>query len=190
VLSLMANPFDETIEMRRSRRGKRLDAVGWALFFIWIGVVLLVKSLPHGLGALGLGFSYNSSDQNGYDASAVRYTPYFYNYGEWSLTPSLTFLAGPQGPGTRPMVLELSGSWWRRRYPYRTAQDAAGAYSNGALHTAGWSFGAALSYPMLRRLSLILDAKVSRNSSNQDFEQFYRYNYSAANFLFGVRYEY
>lgn len=142
------------------------------------------------LGALGLGFAYNSSDQNGYDASAVRYTPYFYNYGEWSLAPSLTFLAGPQGAGTRPMVLELSGSWWRRLYPYRTAQDAAGAYSNGALHTAGWSFGASLSYPMLRRLSLILDAALSRNSSNQDFEQFYRYNYSSANFLFGVRYEY
>lgn len=46
---------DETTEMRRSRRGKRLDAIGWALFFIWIGVVLLVKSLPPGAGALGLG---------------------------------------------------------------------------------------------------------------------------------------
>lgn len=46
---------DETTEMRRSRRGKRLDAIGWALFFIWIGITLLVKSLPAGAGALGLG---------------------------------------------------------------------------------------------------------------------------------------
>ena len=43
---------------------------------------------------------------------------------------------------------------------------------------------------MLRRLSLVLDAALSRNSSNQGFEQFYRYNYSVANYLFGVRYEY
>ncbi|OGS41016.1 MAG: hypothetical protein A3J82_04415 [Elusimicrobia bacterium RIFOXYA2_FULL_69_6] len=142
------------------------------------------------LGALELGFSYNSSDQNGYDASAARYTPWFYNYGEWSLKPSVTFLAGPQGPGTRPMALELSGSWQRRRYPYRTAQDAAGAYNGGPLRTDGWSLGVSLNYPMLRRLSLVLDAALSRNSSNQGFEQFYRYNYSVANYLFGVRYEY
>ncbi|MBI5239356.1 MAG: hypothetical protein HY926_02705 [Elusimicrobia bacterium] len=142
------------------------------------------------LGALELGFAYNASDQNSYDAAGVRYTPYYYNYGEWRLEPSLKFLAGPQGPGTRPMVLELTGSWWRRRYPYRTAQDAAGAYGNGGLHTAGWSVGANLSYPMLRRWSLVLDARLARTSSNQDFEQFYRYNYSSANYLFGVSYEY
>ena len=142
------------------------------------------------LGALELGFAYNSSSQNDYDAADVRYTPYYYNYGEWRLDPSLKFLAGPQGPGSRPMVLELSGSWWRRRYPYRTAQDAAGVCNNGSLRTTGWTMGAALNYPMLRRLSLIFEATVGRTSSNQGFEQFYRYNYSVANYLFGVSYEY
>jgi hypothetical protein len=39
----------------RSWRGKRLDAVGWAIFFIWIGTVFLVKSIPNGVGALGVG---------------------------------------------------------------------------------------------------------------------------------------
>ncbi len=39
----------------RSRLSKRLDAVGWGLFFIWIGVVFIVGSIPDGVGALGVG---------------------------------------------------------------------------------------------------------------------------------------
>ena len=31
-----------------------LDAVGWALFLIWIGVVLLIKALPDGAGGIGV----------------------------------------------------------------------------------------------------------------------------------------
>lgn len=37
------------------RSGAWLDAIGWALFFIWIGVILLVRTLPDGLGSLGIG---------------------------------------------------------------------------------------------------------------------------------------
>ena len=39
----------------RSLRGKRLDAIGWAIFFIWIGIVFLVKAIPDGVGSLGVG---------------------------------------------------------------------------------------------------------------------------------------
>ncbi len=39
----------------RNLRGKQLDAIGWALFFVWIGVVFLVKSIPDGVGSLGVG---------------------------------------------------------------------------------------------------------------------------------------
>lgn len=46
---------DETTEARRSRRGRNLDAIGWAIFFIWIGIVWLVKAIPEGVGALGVG---------------------------------------------------------------------------------------------------------------------------------------
>jgi hypothetical protein len=142
------------------------------------------------LGAIELGYSYNSSNQNDYDAANVYYTPYFYNYGEWRIGPSLKFLAGPQGPGSRPMVLDLSGAWSRRNYPYRTAQDATGVYDNGPLHTTGWTLDASLTYPMLRRWSLVLEAQYGRSTSNQSFEQFYRYNYWVADYLFGVSYEY
>jgi hypothetical protein len=46
---------DENTEQRRCKAGRRLDAVGWALFFIWVGVIMLVKAIPRGVGALGVG---------------------------------------------------------------------------------------------------------------------------------------
>ena len=46
---------EETTEVRRSRRGKWLDAAGWPLFVVWIGAVLIVKPIPDGAGSLGLG---------------------------------------------------------------------------------------------------------------------------------------
>jgi len=49
----MIDKIDE--KSYRDLRGKRLDAIGWALFFLWIGVVFLVKSIPDGVGSLGVG---------------------------------------------------------------------------------------------------------------------------------------
>ena len=48
-------PVEETTEVRRSRRGKWLDAVGWTLFVVWIAAVFFVKEIPDGVGSLGLG---------------------------------------------------------------------------------------------------------------------------------------
>ncbi len=47
--------LDDNEYRRRSLRGTRIDAVLWGLFFIWIGVVLLVKDIPRGVGSLGIG---------------------------------------------------------------------------------------------------------------------------------------
>ncbi len=35
--------------------GKKLDAIGWALFLIWIGVAFLMK-VSFGVGLVGVGF--------------------------------------------------------------------------------------------------------------------------------------
>jgi len=142
------------------------------------------------LGGLELGYSYNASNQNNYDAANTRYNPYYYNYGEWRVGPSLQLSAGPQGPGSRPMTLNLSASWRRRRYPYRTAQDAAGVYDGSVLRITGWTLDAALQYPMARNFSLTLDVQYGQAGSNQMFEQFYRYNYKVTDYLFGISYAY
>ncbi len=51
----MTEHIEENTAWRRSVRGQRIDAVCWGLFFIWIGVVLMVKTIPQGVGALGVG---------------------------------------------------------------------------------------------------------------------------------------
>ncbi|HAM36985.1 MAG TPA: hypothetical protein DEB40_07130 [Elusimicrobia bacterium] len=139
------------------------------------------------LGSLDLSLAYNSSNQNNYDAANARYFGYYYNYGELRLGPSLKVLAGP---AARPVTTRFSFSWWQRRYPYRRVQDAAGVYGNGGLRASGWMTDVSLSYPMARRLSLLVDLQYGQSASNQKFEQFYRYNYAVANYLFGFSYEY
>jgi len=39
----------------RSLKGARIDAVLWGLFFVWMGVILLWKKMPAGVGSLGIG---------------------------------------------------------------------------------------------------------------------------------------
>lgn len=39
----------------RSLKGARIDAVLWGLFFVWMGVILLWKDMPQGVGSLGIG---------------------------------------------------------------------------------------------------------------------------------------
>lgn len=40
--------------MRHHRKASRLDAIGWALFFIWVGIAW-VAGLDLGIGLLGVG---------------------------------------------------------------------------------------------------------------------------------------
>ncbi|MBN1283385.1 MAG: hypothetical protein JXA24_06410 [Proteobacteria bacterium] len=55
VLPEVAMENDERALHTRSAAGARIDAVCWGLFFIWIGAILLFKTIPRGMGALGVG---------------------------------------------------------------------------------------------------------------------------------------
>jgi hypothetical protein len=48
-------PSEETTDIRRARRGTAIDVACWGLFFIWIGVIMLIPNLPKGAGAMGIG---------------------------------------------------------------------------------------------------------------------------------------
>ncbi|MBI3551756.1 MAG: hypothetical protein HY077_04500 [Elusimicrobia bacterium] len=139
------------------------------------------------LGALDLSGTYNSSNQNNFDASQTKFIPYFYNYGEVKVAPSFKLLVGSP---RQPIVLGLSAAYWYRRYPYRPTQDPAGAYLSDHIHTNNWMTGANLNYPMAPHFSLVFDFNYGRGSSNQQFEQFFKYNYSTSNYWFGFNYLY
>ena len=48
------NSNQEIKTTRRSKLHRRLDAVGWALFFIWIGIAILAN-VGWGIGLIGIG---------------------------------------------------------------------------------------------------------------------------------------
>lgn len=138
------------------------------------------------LGALELGMTINSSNQNGYDAALGRFLPGFYDFVEWRARPSAALIIGPV---RRPVTATLKLGWKRRQYPNRPTQDASGAYGLGSIVSTELSGGLSLSYPMAPRLSLIFDLERASAVSDQDFQQFYRYSYQATTALAGVRWD-
>lgn len=140
-------------------------------------------------GALGLSVSYafNSSNQNDYDATQGLFLPLDQNYGEWSVGPSAqAFL----GPASRPAAVSVSSGLAYRRWPHRPAQDQTGLYDGSPLWQRTWTASASVSYPLGERLSAVASAQWLRALSNQAYQQFYAYDYSATNFLVGFSYRY
>jgi hypothetical protein len=46
--------LEEAEMSERQRLGKKLDAIGWGLFFIWVGIAFLAN-VGYGFGLLGVG---------------------------------------------------------------------------------------------------------------------------------------
>lgn len=128
-----------------------------------------------------------ASNQGSYDARRVRHLPGFYDYVRFSAAPGVRVSYGEE---SRPVVLSLTGSWAWRRWPHRPVQDSYGGYQGDSLRQRTWQLGASLSYPLARRMSLLFDAKALSADSNQGYQVLYRYDYSAANYLFGFSYDY
>ncbi|MDE2237813.1 MAG: hypothetical protein KGK30_07980, partial [Elusimicrobia bacterium] len=140
------------------------------------------------LGALDAAVSYDSSNQNSFDATQIHYLPYYYNFGELRVGPSVKIMAGPED---KAVVLSMGFTYWYRRYPYRPTQDpSSGVYNPGSpTHTHDWMFSSSLSYPMAPHFGMLLAFQFGRAESNQTFQQFYRYDYDTANYLIGFSYD-
>lgn len=139
------------------------------------------------LPALNVGYTYNTSNQNSYDAQRTQWIPFYYNYGEWRLSPSLKALFGPV---KSPIVASLGYTYWKRVYPHRLNQDANGSYQTDNIRTNNWMISTSLNYPMAPHFSLLFNLQHGKSSSNQGYQQFYTYNYTATNYLFGFSYDY
>lgn len=153
----------------------------------------LAARMPHewnadlrALGSLTFGLGVLSSNQNGYDASRGAFLAKFYDYREVSVTPAVKLLVGPQ---RAPVSVDLAIGWRRRSYGGRRAQDATGAYSGGPLTTTEWTVASTLTYPIVKRFSLVFTLERASASSNQSFERYYRYAYEATSMLAGFRWD-
>jgi hypothetical protein len=133
---------------------------------------------------LEAGVTANTSDQNGYDATRGRFLPRFYDFVEWRVGPSVTFVIGPS---RRPVSASLRFGRRQRVYTSRPAQSETGVYGSGSLTTTEWSFGTSLDYPMAPRMSLLFSLERASVSSNQRYHRYYRYAYEATTALAGLR---
>lgn len=137
-------------------------------------------------GSFTLGAAFNSSSQNGYDASRGRYLAKFYDWREISVKPAARFLIGPE---RRKVIVDGSIGWKRRTYGSRPAQDQTGAYSGSALTTTELTVTGGLTYPVAPRFSLVFWLERTSATSNQRYERFYRYAYEATSALAGFRWD-
>jgi len=139
------------------------------------------------VGSLGVSFTNALSDQNSYDALRTEFFDDYYDYRELSVHPELRSLFGDE---RQPVAWSIGFLWKRRIYPNRRVQDPSGSYGALGVSQRDWMLDTTLSYPMAPRWSVLLNLQHGRTSSNQGFEQFYSYNYTATNYLFGVSYDY
>ncbi|MFA6316020.1 MAG: hypothetical protein WC943_01265 [Elusimicrobiota bacterium] len=139
------------------------------------------------LGSIDVGFGYNTSNQNSFDAQRVKYMGFYYNFKEVKAGPGLRFFIGDE---KRPVVAGVSGQWALRHYPHRPAQDDKGTYGTEMLETQSFLASTTLSYPMTEQFSLLFNFQYGESLSNQKYEEYYSYNYSVKNYLFGFKYEY
>jgi hypothetical protein len=127
------------------------------------------------------------SNQNSYDARRTQFLPKYYNYTQFGMGPEAKLVWGDE---RQPITWSASAGWSHRRYPHRPTQDASGTYQSATLDQDNWTFSTTLSYPMAPRFKLLFNLQHGRTESNQGFEQFYSYNYSATNYMFGFSYDY
>lgn len=137
-------------------------------------------------GSFTLGAAFQSSNQNGYDASRGRFLGKFYDWREISLRPAARFLIGPE---RRKVIVDASIGWRRRTYGARPAQDEAGSYSGSPLSTTELTVAGGLTYPVAPRFSLVFWLERTSATSNQRYERFYRYAYEATSALAGFRWD-
>lgn len=139
------------------------------------------------LASLTFGLAFQSSNQNGFDASRGKFLPRFYDYREVSVTPAVRLIVG--GAARVPVSVDLSLGWRRRAYGNRPAQSGAGVYDGGPLATSELNFTGTLTYPIVKRFSLVFSLERTSAKSNQRFERFYRYAYEATSALAGFRWD-
>jgi hypothetical protein len=111
--------------------------------------------------------------------------PSYYDYSEARVAPSalLTFL----GSG---IALRTTYEFAVRAYSGRLAQNSDGTYTSARLAQYSSTLSAEASYPLASSLDAKLQASWSSSSSNNRYEQVYRYNYSSSNYFGGLEWRF
>ncbi|OGS52431.1 MAG: hypothetical protein A3J79_01390 [Elusimicrobia bacterium RIFOXYB2_FULL_62_6] len=141
------------------------------------------------VGGVRASLGNNSSNQNSYDAQRFKYLANYYD--------SLSFKAGVDlnfyrklAKEDRPLELSFSATLGRMNYNGRETQAASGLYRGSKVYQNEAVVGLGLSYPIAPHFRWTSQFGYGRQTSNQDFEKLYKYNFSTTNYKFGFTYEY
>ena len=134
------------------------------------------------LGA-DLALSNLISNQNHLDTDPkhLRYIGGFYDYWETRISPNaqFTFLA-------RRATVRLNYEFDMRQYTGRLAQHSDGTYTGKKLSQFSHGLGLEFAWPLADALDLKVQGNWSSSSSNNRYEQVYRYNYNSAMYFAGL----
>lgn len=147
------------------------------------------------IGGLRLAAGYNKSNQNSYDAQRLKYLKDYYDSTSIraGVDLSLSRKLAARKTGTneeRPLQFNLSATVGRISYLGRQAQDATGLYQGKTVYQNEAVLGLGVSYPVAPHFVWTAQFGYGRQSSNQNFERLYRYNFATTNYRIGFGYEY
>ena len=134
-----------------------------------------------------IGYTQNTSNQNNYDALRTQFQSGYYDYSEYRFSPGAAVVTGDRD---RPTTWGLNAVISMRSYPHRLIQNSTGLYLGEELATTSWLLAGSVSRILLPRVKLLAQCQYGSSRSNQQFQQFYKYSYTAISYLFGVSYDF
>jgi hypothetical protein len=147
------------------------------------GTAYTPKALQRITFSLDGNYTFNKSTMDYYDSrntlalSDDVFTPDYYNYTSINARPSIEY-AHPFGR-EKAIRLRLGYDLLYRMYSNRKALTAAGAYTDHEQIDREQSYSATLNVPVTKALSWVTNYTYTHVSSNQEFEDFYRYRYDS-----------
>jgi len=132
-----------------------------------------------GISASGI---INRSNQNHYDAAEYKFVERFYDYNSYSCGP--VFSVG------KKIRFDINYQYGIKNYKGRLAQDKDGNYTDDKVKNTSNYASLTITYPVRKNLKLKISGNYYSQSSNQDYEAVYEYNYNTSSFEAGVVYEF
>ncbi|MCX5784336.1 MAG: hypothetical protein NTX59_01465 [Elusimicrobia bacterium] len=140
------------------------------------------------VGGVRLAAGFNTSSQNSYDAQRFKFLKDYYDSTSISAGVDLSLYRKLREE--RSLELSLSATLGRVGYSGRQAQDASGLYLNDKIYQNEAILSIGLSYPIAPHFMWTSQFGYGRQTSNQNFEKLYRYNFTTTNYRVGFGYEY
>ena len=119
-----------------------------------------------------------------------RFFENYYDYWAYVLAPGVS-IRGPKifQNASAPSSVRVGYTYEKTHYPGRVAQNTAGTLSDEDQEDLNHKVAAQLSVPLDQHWTWLLAGSYEKQTSNQAFEQTFRYTYETWSVLSGVRFE-